>query len=99
VRNCFSYLHEGLLATNQVISECEDENDEPLSTITVSDWFPYICIIQLHALVRDSESQTGENSTIEVETLKFGKQKNHRGQLANGQCMVGGFCHELVKFL
>jgi hypothetical protein len=70
----------GTTGYNQVINECVDENDERMSTETVSDWFSYICEIQLYALVPDTKSQIGgENCTVEVDEAKLGKRKyNHR---------------------
>ena len=94
LRHLFLYI--GNISTyEQLLHECYDESEHQLNTTTINDWLTYFREIQLEALIRHSTGKIGgENLTVEVNEVKFGKRKYNRGRAVEEQWVVGGIGRE-----
>ncbi len=66
------------------------EEELRLSGKTVVDWYNFAREVCTQIIVQDSQKVGGPGKIVEIDESKFGKRKNNKGRMVEGQWVFGG---------
>ncbi len=66
------------------------EYEVTFSSRTVVDWYNFARMVFSERCKNSSEKVGGEGKIVEIYQSQFGKRKNHKGRIVQGQWVWGG---------